>query len=167
MIINIHRVPSDLEFKPWLFSLWLLWLMLGSFNDFFVTLVSFISKFTLWIIKNLMMHSWNYKKKFDDAFLIPISDTSMYLLPQDKAERTYFLNKWSIDVKHKYQSRRFWPDFLLETLHIACRALYTMGCDASKKKTTAKSLALSFLKIYLLIPSINLYFQYLKFNNFV
>ena len=33
------------------------------------------------------------------------------------------------------------------------------------KKTAANSLALSFLKIYLLIPLINFYFQYLNFNN--
>ena len=33
------------------------------------------------------------------------------------------------------------------------------------KKTAANSLALSFLKLYLIIPLINFYFQYLKFNN--
>ena len=32
-------------------------------------------------------------------------------------------------------------------------------------KIAANSLALSFLKIYLLIPLINFYFQYLKFNS--
>ena len=32
------------------------------------------------------------------------------------------------------------------------------------KKIAANSLALSFLKLYLIIPLINFYFQYLKFN---
>ena len=36
--------------------------------------------------------------------------------------------------------------------------------QAHKKKTAAKSLALNFLKLYLIIPFINFYFQYLKFN---
>ena len=32
------------------------------------------------------------------------------------------------------------------------------------QKTAANSLALNFLKLYLIIPLINFYFQYLKFN---